>query len=151
MFLSFWRPSRQQTTIVKCLFMHHGQTRLRTPLERALHYKILRRDEILATAAALEHAFSVLYPVNAYHPPYLGTAIGRYPEDSYDGYATDQQAIPGFWPPQRLPNYTITWCVTGRYLARSLSIRSMHLFLISGQLALSSTLAPQSLTRYSRK
>lgn len=76
--------------------MHHGQTRLRTPLERALHYKILRRDEILATAAALEHAFSVLYPVNAYHPPYLGTAIGRYPEDNYDGYASGSAGNPWF-------------------------------------------------------
>ena len=43
---------------------------------------------MLATAHAVEQVFEGLYPVNRFHPSNLGTAIGRYPEDSYDGYGT---------------------------------------------------------------
>ncbi|KAI8366675.1 glucoamylase b [Radiomyces spectabilis] len=43
-------------------------------------------DKILATAAAIEDAFSDLYPLNYHLSSNLGTAIGRYPEDVYDGY-----------------------------------------------------------------
>ncbi|KAI8143491.1 glucoamylase [Fennellomyces sp. T-0311] len=45
-------------------------------------------DKMLATAHALEEAFEALYPVNDFHPSHIGTAIGRYPEDTYDGYGT---------------------------------------------------------------
>ncbi|CEI99373.1 Putative Glucoamylase A (Fragment) [Rhizopus microsporus] len=43
-------------------------------------------DKILATAAAIEAAFLHEYPINQNLSPDLGTAIGRYPEDVYDGY-----------------------------------------------------------------
>ncbi|KAI8338803.1 Six-hairpin glycosidase-like protein [Choanephora cucurbitarum] len=44
-------------------------------------------DKILATAVALEDAFKTLYPINQDD---LGTSIGRYPEDIYDGYGLSQ-------------------------------------------------------------
>jgi glucoamylase len=40
----------------------------------------------LATAIALKDSFASLYPVNSQQNHYLGTSIGRYPEDIYDGY-----------------------------------------------------------------
>ncbi|KAI8979364.1 Six-hairpin glycosidase-like protein [Mycotypha africana] len=46
-------------------------------------------DKILATAVALENAFQSLYPLNQNNADtHLGTSIGRYPEDIYDGYGT---------------------------------------------------------------
>ncbi len=49
-------------------------------------------DRVLATARALELAFESLYPINGQSN--LGTAIGRYPEDRYDGYTTSSQGNP---------------------------------------------------------
>ena len=49
-------------------------------------------DRVLATAAALESAFETLYPINGQSN--LGTAIGRYPEDRYDGYTTSSKGNP---------------------------------------------------------
>ncbi|KAG0747071.1 hypothetical protein G6F57_001100 [Rhizopus arrhizus] len=43
-------------------------------------------DKILATAAAIERAFLNVYSINKDLKTGLGTAIGRYPEDVYDGY-----------------------------------------------------------------
>ncbi|KAI9480548.1 MAG: Six-hairpin glycosidase-like protein [Benjaminiella poitrasii] len=45
-------------------------------------------DKILATAVALEDSFRSLYPLNRQLTEVdpLGTSIGRYPEDVYDGY-----------------------------------------------------------------
>ncbi|KAG1465956.1 hypothetical protein G6F46_001512 [Rhizopus delemar] len=43
-------------------------------------------DKILATAAAIESAFLKVYSINKDLKTDLGTAIGRYPEDVYDGY-----------------------------------------------------------------
>ncbi|CEP14395.1 hypothetical protein [Parasitella parasitica] len=42
-------------------------------------------DKILATAHALENAFKSIYPLNQQLDERLGTSIGRYPEDVYDG------------------------------------------------------------------
>ncbi|CDH56675.1 glucoamylase [Lichtheimia corymbifera JMRC:FSU:9682] len=53
-------------------------------------------DKLLATAHRLESAFENLYPINDLHPADLGTAIGRYPEDSYDGYASGSYGNPWF-------------------------------------------------------
>lgn len=50
----------------------------------------------MATAHRLESAFENLYPINDLHPAGLGTAIGRYPEDSYDGYASGSYGNPWF-------------------------------------------------------
>jgi len=41
-------------------------------------------DRVLSTAFQLRRAFQKLYHVNAVHE--LGVAVGRYPEDMYDGY-----------------------------------------------------------------
>lgn len=46
--------------------------------------------KVTATVRALEETFARLYPVNARYPE-LGLSIGRYPEDSYNGYRTDRQ------------------------------------------------------------
>ncbi|KAJ8661718.1 hypothetical protein O0I10_002525 [Lichtheimia ornata] len=53
-------------------------------------------DKLLATAHRLESAFENLYPINDLHPAGLGTAIGRYPEDSYDGYESGSYGNPWF-------------------------------------------------------
>ncbi|KAJ1977309.1 hypothetical protein H4R35_002356 [Dimargaris xerosporica] len=45
----------------------------------------LHSDRMLATAYALITRFKALYAVNRNHPA-LAPAIGRYPEDQYDGY-----------------------------------------------------------------
>jgi glucoamylase len=42
-------------------------------------------DRVLSTAAHLASTFQNLYPINQSGP---GIAIGRYPEDHYDGYST---------------------------------------------------------------
>jgi glucoamylase len=42
-------------------------------------------DKILATAVAIESQFASLYSINTNAAAYLGTAIGRYPEDTYNG------------------------------------------------------------------
>ncbi|KAI9493573.1 glucoamylase precursor [Zychaea mexicana] len=47
-------------------------------------------DEILATAVAIENSFISEYTLNQNRPSWLSTAIGRYPEDSYDGYGNSQ-------------------------------------------------------------
>ncbi|KAI8329195.1 Six-hairpin glycosidase-like protein [Blakeslea trispora] len=43
-------------------------------------------DKVLATAVALERSFESLYPINQDLNDQLGTSIGRYPDDIYDGY-----------------------------------------------------------------
>ncbi|KAG1469674.1 hypothetical protein G6F56_003118 [Rhizopus delemar] len=45
-------------------------------------------DKVLATAVAIENSFSSVFPINENLQSDLGTAIGRYPEDVYDGYGT---------------------------------------------------------------
>ncbi|CAO3639113.1 unnamed protein product [Cunninghamella blakesleeana] len=47
-------------------------------------------DKILATAVKIENSFTNLYGVNKNKADYLGTSIGRYPEDVYDGNGTSQ-------------------------------------------------------------
>ncbi|KAI7891417.1 Six-hairpin glycosidase-like protein [Mucor mucedo] len=47
-------------------------------------------DKILATAVIVESKFSSLYDINVNAPSYLGTAIGRYPEDTYNGNGNGQ-------------------------------------------------------------
>jgi glucoamylase len=54
-------------------------------------------DRILATAYHLETQFKKIYSLNFQNLDLdLGTAIGRYPEDTYDGYATDSKGNPWF-------------------------------------------------------
>lgn len=49
-------------------------------------------DRVFATAAKLAEAFRELYSINPREG--LGVAIGRYPEDTYDGYRTDGKGNP---------------------------------------------------------
>ncbi len=44
---------------------------------------------VLKTVLRLEDTFKGLYKINAYESNQLGLAIGRYPEDTYNGYNTD--------------------------------------------------------------
>ncbi|KAG2226032.1 hypothetical protein INT45_002498, partial [Circinella minor] len=55
-------------------------------------------DKVLATAHALEQAFETLYHVNTNNafPDHLGVAIGRYPEDTYNGYESGKEGNPWF-------------------------------------------------------
>ena len=45
--------------------------------------------------SVLTKTFNDLYPINKIRPE-LGVAIGRYPEDRYDGYGTSSQGNPWF-------------------------------------------------------
>jgi glucoamylase len=54
------------------------------------------QEQVLATAVALEDAFAALYPINAQSRQIPGIAIGRYPEDRYNGYRANAQGNP--WP-----------------------------------------------------
>jgi glucoamylase len=53
-------------------------------------------DYVLATALRIRDEFDGLFGVNSDHPGRPGVAIGRYPEDRYDGYRTDSQGNPWF-------------------------------------------------------
>ncbi|KAJ1915371.1 hypothetical protein H4219_004356 [Mycoemilia scoparia] len=50
--------------------------------------------KVLATAISLNKQFASLYPINSNGHP--GIAIGRYPEDTYDGYDSNREGNP--WP-----------------------------------------------------
>lgn len=45
---------------------------------------------MLATAVAVESKFASLYSINSNLPSWLGNAIGRYPEDTYNGVGNSQ-------------------------------------------------------------
>ncbi|CAO3633478.1 unnamed protein product [Cunninghamella echinulata] len=47
-------------------------------------------DKMLATAVKIENAFANLYAINQNKESHLGTAIGRYPEDVYNGNGSSQ-------------------------------------------------------------
>lgn len=57
-------------------------------------------DRVLSTVLELKRAFRTIYSLNQGQPSPagadLGTAIGRYPEDRYDGYRTERQGNPWF-------------------------------------------------------
>lgn len=48
-------------------------------------------SQVLATAERIRDTFQNLYPINR---KFIGTAIGRYPEDRYDGYGTGGEGNP---------------------------------------------------------
>ncbi|WP_437681845.1 glycoside hydrolase family 15 protein [Sorangium sp. So ce131] len=56
----------------------------------------VNHEQVLATAAAQKRTFQSLYPINDPARNIPGIAIGRYPEDHYDGYRTDSIGNP--WP-----------------------------------------------------
>ena len=52
---------------------------------------------VMQTAYRIEESFKNIYSINSRNlGPTLGTAIGRYPEDTYDGYRTDREGNPWF-------------------------------------------------------
>ncbi len=51
-------------------------------------------DRVLATSTHLKNSFKEIYKIN--HNSNLGVAIGRYPEDTYDGLRTDSLGNPWF-------------------------------------------------------
>src|SRR5262249_55297807 len=53
-------------------------------------------EQVMATEAKLEQIFEKLYPINDPARGIPGIAIGRYPEDTYDGYHSDALGNP--WP-----------------------------------------------------
>lgn len=61
-------------------------------------------DRFMKTAYTMDNAFRNLYEINRNHP-HLGTAIGRYPEDQYDGYATGKSGNPWFLTTAALASY----------------------------------------------
>jgi glucoamylase len=52
-------------------------------------------SQVLSTVHQTELAFQAIYPINKISEN-LGTAIGRYPEDKYDGASTDKLGNPWF-------------------------------------------------------
>ncbi|KAI9314419.1 Six-hairpin glycosidase-like protein, partial [Dichotomocladium elegans] len=52
--------------------------------------------KVLATAHKIEAVFEQLYPLNAERPSGVGISIGRYPEDTYDGYQSGSLGNPWF-------------------------------------------------------
>lgn len=86
----------------------------------------VEQEQVLATAVALEDAFAALYPINdpARHIP--GIAIGRYPEDRYDGYRTDAQGNP--WPSITLAFAMFYYKLARRYqLSQKIRITPINL------------------------
>jgi glucoamylase len=73
-------------------------------------------EQVLATAAALARAFASLYPINARELGIPGIAMGRYPEDRYDGYRVDATGNP--WPCITLGFAAYCYAVAGRTMKR---------------------------------
>lgn len=59
----------------------------------------------IATAQKLKDVFEKLYPINLTYPK-LGTAIGRYPEDTYNGYESGRVGNPWFLTTAALASYS---------------------------------------------
>jgi glucoamylase len=93
---TFWSPHQQY--IVATQQVRNGAQRTGLDISTLLAANLLASrndgfftpgsDKVLATAIALEDAFKGLYPLNQQLDEGLGTSIGRYPEDIYDGYDT---------------------------------------------------------------
>ncbi len=96
----FWDPSRGY--IVATL---NGNSRKPSNLDSAVILGVLHGHtddgflnysdpKILATAEKIRESFENIYAVNSNKN--LGTAIGRYPEDTYNGYSVDSRGNPWF-------------------------------------------------------
>ncbi|CAI5758440.1 unnamed protein product [Candida verbasci] len=51
---------------------------------------IANENKVMTTLGLLSQAFKSIYPINKLHEFELGNALGRYPEDIYDGYGTSE-------------------------------------------------------------
>ncbi|KYG11127.1 hypothetical protein BE21_08580 [Sorangium cellulosum] len=72
------------------------------------------QEQVLATAAALERTFEAMYPINDPSRRIAGIAIGRYPEDGYDGYRADSLGNP--WPSLTIGFAAYYYKLVERYL-----------------------------------
>lgn len=75
----------------------------------------VEQPQLLATAVAQERVFAALYPINAPSPGVAGIAMGRYPEDRYDGYRTDALGNP--WVCLTIAFATYHYMLVQRYRA----------------------------------
>jgi len=73
------------TVILGILYGHRGDG-----------YMELKNEKVLATAKVLVNTFKNLYSINEDSDSNLAPALGRYPEDTYDGYRTDGEGNPWF-------------------------------------------------------
>lgn len=64
----------------------------------------LSDDRFLSTLERTRKRFARVYKINELQPG-VGTAIGRYPEDTYDGYKTDALGNPWFLTTAGFANY----------------------------------------------
>ncbi|KYF88527.1 hypothetical protein BE17_41415 [Sorangium cellulosum] len=72
------------------------------------------QEQVLATAAAVESTFEAMYLINDPSQRIEGIAIGRYPEDRYDGYRTDSLGNP--WPSLTIGFAAYYYKLAERYL-----------------------------------
>ncbi len=80
---------KSQLDISVILGVHHGDN-------NDLFFSV-SDERVMKTAQRLEESFNNIYTINQNRANEdLGTAIGRYPEDSYDGYRTDKHGNPWF-------------------------------------------------------
>ncbi|HTN82113.1 MAG TPA: glycoside hydrolase family 15 protein [Sorangium sp.] len=89
------------------------------PLEGVSPYPV-DQEQVLATAAAVERAFEAMYLINDPSMPNAGIAIGRYPEDRYDGYRTDSLGNP--WPSLTIAFASYYYKLAERYLRQERAV-----------------------------
>jgi len=77
------------------------------------HLYPVNHEGVLQTTLALERLFADTYPINARSRLIPGVAIGRYPEDRYDGYRTDSLGNP--WPSITIAFAMFYYKLAGRY------------------------------------
>jgi glucoamylase len=74
----------------------------------------LKDFNVVKYIETLTKTFATIYPLNKSHPE-LGVAIGRYPEDRYDGYRTDKSGHAWFLSTLALGEY---YCLLKKEMAR---------------------------------
>ncbi len=80
---------KSQLDISVILGVHHG--------DNQDGFYSVSNAKVMKTAQRLEESFNNIYVINKNNTnSQLGTAIGRYPEDSYNGYRTDREGNPWF-------------------------------------------------------
>ncbi|MCO4753492.1 MAG: glycoside hydrolase family 15 protein [Bacteriovoracaceae bacterium] len=99
---TFWNPNKghiestlnqtrgvykSQLDVSVILGVHHG--------DNGDGFFGVEDSRVMATAVKIEESFKQIYSINK-SQDHLGTAIGRYPEDTYDGYRTDRLGNPWF-------------------------------------------------------
>lgn len=90
-------------------------------------------EKVLKTAMALEREFAEIYLVNhqkyTHNGEYLGAAIGRYPEDKYDGYKTNQLGNPWFLATLAMAEFYYKLSLAISNNSDAISKKTLHLFL----------------------